>query len=135
MPAAIPAHNMGSYFVESELGNVRERETVYEVCPICGGLMTERASKCGPCYNRERSEREEAEGNAQRAAIRRERQPRFDAALAAGWTLAELYHHDEDDDGTDPVPTWGEIAARDMWPAIRSYCRGMTNRKGRQNGT
>ena len=82
-----------------------------EICPTCGTLKSVHGGQCRSCQRKETAARIESEATAERLRIRRERQPRFEAALAAGWTLEELYrYHDGPDD--DPVPTMDEIRER-----------------------
>jgi len=110
------------------IGEIRTTGSNTVECPECGGRMHYEAEMCRSC-------RRDYNADARLSYVRgddaRQRESRYSVALEAGWTVAELTELAR----AEGLPTWGEIAARDMWPVIRSYCRGMTNRKGRQNGT
>lgn len=91
------------------------------LCPRCGQIKSEVGELCRACKAKVTAARKERQHTARLRETRRERQARFDAALEAGWTLAELYEYRED--GGDPLPTWEEIAQRDVGPVIRSWWR------------
>jgi hypothetical protein len=92
------------------------------ICPRCGGLKSENGVLCESCQKRQAAAGQAERAREKRIAIRRERQPRFDAALALGWTLEELYRFRRWP-GDDPLPTWEEIIERDPAAFIRWWYR------------
>jgi len=117
----IIGHKPGYMIGAFEPQHTRRSKGEFKTCPGCGGRMHHSAQLCHECR---------AKNNGTYDPIEREdaadRRARFDAALAAGWTLEELYSYDgEYTPGMDKLPTWEQIAARDIGVVIVSYCRGM----------
>ena len=84
-------------------------------CAHCGIVKSEKGDLCQACQRRATATKREQRAQERRLETRRERQPRFEAALAAGWTLEELCPKRRWVEGKgckDPLPTWDEIAER-----------------------
>ena len=117
----IHANGMGNYIVFDP----DTRNRVLHKC-ACGGLMSEYAELCSDCDDKRRAGEREAANDAERLRIRREREQRFKAALAAGWTLPELFPwRDAENHNVDSLPTLDQINRRRVKNLITSYCRGM----------
>ena len=96
----------------------------FDVCPQCGGLKSKRGEKCKTCQRIDAAAEQERVAQAERIRIRRERQPRYEAALAAGWTPEDLTpRRDEDNYDVDPLPTWEEILQRNPKIVIERWWR------------
>ncbi len=110
----IPARQMGDFVGEVDDGRCYYQ---HKLCPGCGQLICDTATHCQDCAGELRAEARERAGDAERLRIRRERQVRYDAALAAGWTAAELCpNRDDGNHDADPLPTWEEIVnGRRRW--------------------
>ena len=97
----------------------QRHESEFRECPSCGGRMHRSASLCKACHY---------EHAAKGREVSKGRRRRFDAALALGWTLEDIYSFDsseEYDPEKDKLPSWGEIIARDPGAYIRWwYKRG-----------
>ena len=119
----IQAWPMGD-FVGAEEGD--RCYSLHKLCPTCGSLISDYAEKCQDCHGQERGAEIEKAGDAMRLRIRRQRERRYNAALAAGWTVAELCpYRDADNHDIDPLPTMDEIGRRRVGELIKSYCEGM----------
>jgi len=108
----IQARSMGDFAIDARDG--------YRVCPRCGGLKSLQGDVCQRCKRQETAAQKAEQEEAERLRIRRERAPRFEAALRAGWTLEELYREREGPDD-DPLPTWEQILARAPDVVIRQW--------------
>ena len=96
----------------------------FDVCPQCHNLKSKRGKKCKDCQIKDAAAEQERVAQAERIRIRRERQPRYEAALAAGWTPEELTpRRDEDNYDVDPLPTWEEILQRNPKIVIERWWR------------
>lgn len=88
-------------------GSSRQRyKSEYGECPECGGGMRKGARRCHECHVKQA----ETVGS-----VAQDRRERFDLALAAGWTLEDIYGYDPDepyDPNRDKLPTMEEIVAR-----------------------
>ena len=85
-------------------------------CPACGGRMHRDAQLCKKCRTAHADVFGpiDLEGKA-------ERDHRFQLAEQAGWTVGELLELARNGE----LPTYEEIAARDIGVVIRAYCEGM----------
>ena len=85
----------------------------HKVCPKCRRSICDTAELCQECAAAERAAAREQAGDAERLRVRREREQRYNAARAAGWTAAELCpYRDAGNHDVDPLPTMKEIKRR-----------------------
>ena len=99
---ATPGNMIGAFEPERR----RRYDSEFSTCPECGSRMHHTAKLCKTCHYREMSKPK---------GVSQERRERFDMALAAGWTLEELYKYDlegEYDPTRDKLPSRQEIVDR-----------------------
>jgi hypothetical protein len=93
------------------VGAVNKYEKGDAVCPGCLGRMAQGSSLCVACSNQRLTDKRW--NSEERAAARRDRHRRFEAAVQAGWSVRLLMAT------LCALPTWCEICARDPFSAIK----------------
>ena len=106
---ATPGNMIGAFEPERR----RRYDSEFSTCPECGSRMHHTAKLCKTCHYKAKTKG---------LQVSKKRQIRFDAALALGWTLGDIYGFDsseEYDPEKDKLPSWEEIVARDPVAYIR----------------
>ena len=118
-----PGYMIGAYEPKRE---PTWHEADFVECPSCGGRMHKNAQLCHNCHVDQNGTFDPIVDRAER----QERQERFDLALAAGWTLGEIYggKYDPNNPQKDKLPTRTEIVKRMIknWRAMSDNERSET---------